>query len=248
MSPQNKASRPESRNAVSGHPPCPLIAATADWYRVSTSGRSSRSTFTATNFVVDNLRGRRILIALAVHHMTPVAPHRANIQQHRLILSLGLLQTPPPPTHSTQSADAAPTANKPKPPGSKNSTPHPASPSHHSSHQSNRQPSAPPQSPPFSPIAGPMVESPAVSPIAGPMVESPAVSANGAPHHSLGRRPRSLRITIPRAEGPTQPQPTKRPAFPTPCPYFTAVGYHPSRSACISFSASTFRYTICPAG
>jgi len=32
-----------------GHPPCPVIACTAAMYTESTSGRSSRSTFTFTN-------------------------------------------------------------------------------------------------------------------------------------------------------------------------------------------------------
>src|SRR6185437_4707799 len=42
--------------------------------------------------VVQHRRGLIVLIALAVHHMAPVAPHRADIQQHRLVLAPGLLK------------------------------------------------------------------------------------------------------------------------------------------------------------
>jgi hypothetical protein len=40
--------RPGVAKTFSGHPPCPVIAWTASMYSASTSGRSSRSTFTQT--------------------------------------------------------------------------------------------------------------------------------------------------------------------------------------------------------
>src|SRR6266705_6435532 len=44
------------------------------------SGRSSRSTLIATNR------------SFTVHHMAPMAPHCANVEQDRLVLPLGLLE------------------------------------------------------------------------------------------------------------------------------------------------------------
>src|SRR6476469_6147253 len=47
--PQKKGSPSGVRKTVMGHPPCPVVAVTADMYAASMSGRSSRSTFTDTN-------------------------------------------------------------------------------------------------------------------------------------------------------------------------------------------------------
>src|SRR6185437_551394 len=38
--------------------------------------------------IVDQLGDRKILVRLAVHHMAPVAPHRADVEQHRLVRAL----------------------------------------------------------------------------------------------------------------------------------------------------------------
>src|SRR5262249_22744316 len=38
---------------------------------------------------VDNLRDSGVLVALAVNHMAPVAPHRSNIQQDGFVLAFG---------------------------------------------------------------------------------------------------------------------------------------------------------------
>ncbi len=38
--------------------------------------------------LIDDLRDLRTVVRLAVHHMAPVAPHRANVQQDRLVLAL----------------------------------------------------------------------------------------------------------------------------------------------------------------
>src|SRR5207302_10361318 len=37
---------------------------------------------------IHNGRNFRIVVRLAVHHMAPVTPHRANVEQHRLVLAL----------------------------------------------------------------------------------------------------------------------------------------------------------------
>src|SRR5882762_947631 len=37
---------------------------------------------------VHDLRDFRVVIRLAIHHVAPVAPHRADIEQHRLVLAL----------------------------------------------------------------------------------------------------------------------------------------------------------------
>src|SRR5207302_1122424 len=38
--------------------------------------------------LIHNRRHVRIVVRLAVHHMAPVAPHRANVKQHRLVFAL----------------------------------------------------------------------------------------------------------------------------------------------------------------
>ena len=37
---------------------------------------------------IDDLRGLGALVGFAIHHVAPVAPHRANVQQDRLVLAL----------------------------------------------------------------------------------------------------------------------------------------------------------------
>jgi len=51
---------------------------------------------------VDERRDLFIFIRLAVHHMAPVAPHRPDVEQHRLVFSLGAgkgLLAPGVPVH-----------------------------------------------------------------------------------------------------------------------------------------------------
>src|SRR5690348_8513325 len=38
--------------------------------------------------VIDELGDRGILVRLAIHHMAPVAPHRTDVEQHKLVLAL----------------------------------------------------------------------------------------------------------------------------------------------------------------
>ena len=40
--------------------------------------------------LINNLRNFRIFVRLAIHHMTPVTPHCANIEQHGFVLALRL--------------------------------------------------------------------------------------------------------------------------------------------------------------
>src|SRR4051812_15505989 len=42
--------------------------------------------------IVDNLRGLWIFVRLAIHHMTPVAPDGADVEQDGLVLPLGRLE------------------------------------------------------------------------------------------------------------------------------------------------------------
>ncbi len=43
--------------------------------------------FNRDEMLIHNLRQRRVLVALAIHHMAPVTPHRANIQQNWFVLA-----------------------------------------------------------------------------------------------------------------------------------------------------------------
>src|SRR5579872_4685315 len=43
--------------------------------------------------IVDDLRDLGILVRLAIHHVTPVAPHRAHVEQHWLVFALSLLES-----------------------------------------------------------------------------------------------------------------------------------------------------------
>ena len=87
--PPKKTSPLGVRNAVSGQPPCWVRVWTARWYRASTSGRSSRSTLMQTKFWFRKRGELGILVGLAVHDMAPVAPDRADVEQHRLVGGLG---------------------------------------------------------------------------------------------------------------------------------------------------------------
>ena len=87
-----------SRNTVIGQPPLRRSSpAPRPCRSASTSGRSSRSTFTLTkrSFITAAIVG--VLERLVRHHVAPVAGGVADREQDRLVLGAGARRTPPRP-------------------------------------------------------------------------------------------------------------------------------------------------------
>jgi len=49
--------------------------------------------FDGNEILIDDLGNVSIFVGFAVHHVAPVAPHRANVQEHRLVLLLGFFES-----------------------------------------------------------------------------------------------------------------------------------------------------------
>ena len=73
---------------MSGQPPCPLKRGDRGLVAAVDVGALVAVHLYRDEVLVDDARHLGIVVGLVVHHVTPVAPHRADIEQDGLVLAL----------------------------------------------------------------------------------------------------------------------------------------------------------------